>query len=80
VAGQALPLNCKGRAMILDKSRMLSFPLLFKGKGRDRVKIRNATFETPSLTLGPLRHYPTIAKSTYPFPLSPRERNKKLPH
>jgi hypothetical protein len=34
-----LPLKDKGRARTLEKSRIIPFPLLFKGKGRDRVKL-----------------------------------------
>jgi hypothetical protein len=39
MSGQALLLNCKGRAKILLKKRILPFPLLFKGEGRERVKV-----------------------------------------
>jgi len=31
--------------------RILPFPLLFKGKGRDRVKVRKESFETASRVL-----------------------------
>ncbi len=34
-----LPLNYKGRAKIPERKGSPPFPLLFKGKGRDRVKM-----------------------------------------
>jgi hypothetical protein len=52
MSGQALPLKNKGRANVLENREIIPFPLLFKGKGRDRVKVVKKTFETPSYICG----------------------------